>query len=123
MDITFLNQADTVTLNLELTKRALETAKTEFDLAKQAFDDLMNQADIQGISKNKFKLFMEERVKALVESGLLTSALRTSLTTASHPEVKRTRKIKKGTELETAENSDVSKNPAVLDGEIAATFV
>lgn len=123
MDLAFLNQADAVTLNFELSKRALENAKVEFEAAKQAFEDLMSQADTQGLAKAKFKLFMEERVKSLVESGLLTAVQRSPVTQQHQAEQKRPRKIKKGATTDAMEATDTAENPAVLEGEITDTFV
>lgn len=71
MDMDFLAQADRVTLNLELAKRAIETAKAEFENAKRAYDELFAQAESHGMPKAKLKKLTEERVQALLESGIL----------------------------------------------------
>ena len=65
MDLTFLSQADGVTLKLELAKAALETAKNNFETAKQAYDELLAQADGHGIPKAKLKKLTEDRMLAL----------------------------------------------------------
>ena len=74
MDLTFLTQADQVTLKLELAKSALEAAKTAHDQAKQAYDELLNQADTHGIPKAKLKKLTEDRVQALFENGLVSAS-------------------------------------------------
>lgn len=73
MDLTFLSQADSVTLKLELAKAALETAKNNLEIAKQSYDDLLAQADAHGIPKAKLKKLTEDRVHALLESGILAT--------------------------------------------------
>lgn len=73
MDITFLSQADSVTLKLELAKAALETAKNNLETAKQAYDDLLGQADAHGIPKAKLKKLTEDRAQVLFESGILAT--------------------------------------------------
>lgn len=71
MDLDFLAKADRVTLNLELAKKAIETAKAEFENAKRAYDELFSQAEAHGIPKAKLKKLTEERVQALLESGVI----------------------------------------------------
>jgi len=71
MDLNFLSQADNVALKLELAKAALETAKGQLEAAKQAYEDLLSQADNHGIPKAKLKKLTEDRVQALLESGLV----------------------------------------------------
>lgn len=73
MDLTFLAQADQITLKMELAKSALEAAKAAYDQAKQAYDDLLSQADTHGIPKAKLKKLTEDRVQALFESGLVAA--------------------------------------------------
>lgn len=71
MDINFLNQADSVALQFERARRALEAAKTELEGAKKAYDDVLAQADEHGIPKAKLKKLTEDRVAQLLESGLV----------------------------------------------------
>jgi uncharacterized protein (DUF2126 family) len=71
MDLNFLSQADNVALKYELAKAALETAKGNLEAAKQAYDDLLAQADTHGIPKAKLKKLTEDRVQALLEAGLV----------------------------------------------------
>lgn len=71
MDLDFLAQADRVTLNLEMAKKAIEGAKADFEAAKRAYDELFSQAEAHGIPKAKLKKLTEERVQALLESGVL----------------------------------------------------
>ncbi len=71
MDFEFLSQADAMTLRFEKAKRALETAKSELDQAKSAFEDLLTQADDHGIPKNKLRKLAEERISALFEIGMI----------------------------------------------------
>jgi hypothetical protein len=73
MDLSFLSQADHVSLKLELAKRAFEEAKINLEFAKEAYDSLLTQADEQGIPKAKLKKLTEDRVQALLESGILAS--------------------------------------------------
>lgn len=72
MDLSFLSQADTVTIKYELAKAAVETARANLETAKQAYDDLLAQADSYGIPKAKLKKLTEDRVQALLDSGLLS---------------------------------------------------
>lgn len=74
MDLNFLSQADNVALKYELAKAALETAKSNLEVAKQAYDDLLAQADSYGIPKAKLKKLAEDRVLALLEAGLVPAA-------------------------------------------------
>lgn len=71
MDFTFLAHADTVTLQFEKAKRALEAAKADLELAKKAYDEMLAQADKRGLPKAKLKKLTEDRVAALFEAGLL----------------------------------------------------
>lgn len=110
MDLSFLAQADNVTLKLELARSSLESAKNQFDAAKQAYDELLAQADNHGIPKAKLKKLTEDRVQALIESGLISGS--TKLEGAPRPgaEAKRGKKAKPGAEseptLEKAEEID-----------------
>ena len=71
VDFDFLKQADTVTLNLEKAKRAIEIAKQELEQAKIAYDETFSQAEEHGIPKAKLRKLTEDRVQAMIESGLL----------------------------------------------------
>lgn len=71
MDITFLAQADAVTLQLEKAKRALEAAKADLETAKKNYDELLAQADDMGIPKAKLKKLTEDRIQMLFDSGLM----------------------------------------------------
>jgi hypothetical protein len=94
MDLSFLSQADTVTIKYELAKAALETARNNLDAAKQAYDDLLAQADTYGIPKAKLKKLTEDRVQALLDSGLLTGVKQEA--GARPAEGKRGRKASRG---------------------------
>lgn len=71
MDLNFLAQADTVTLQFEKAKRALESAKADLELAKKSYEEMLAQADERGIPKAKLKKLTEDRVAALFDAGLL----------------------------------------------------
>lgn len=71
LDLEFIKQADTVTLNLEKAKRALEAAKEELDQAKTAYDEVFAQSDEHGIPKAKLRKLTEDRVQAMIDAGLL----------------------------------------------------
>ena len=71
MDLSLLNQADAATLQLERAKRALDAAKLDLDAAKKAYEEVLAQADEHGIPKAKLKKLAEDRVSALLDSGLL----------------------------------------------------
>ena len=76
MDLDFLSQADNATLKLELAKIALETAKANLEAAKQAYEDVLAQADHHGIPRAKLKKLAEDRVQALIDSGLVSVTAR-----------------------------------------------
>ena len=76
MDLTFLPRLDSATLKFELAKRALESAKTELENAKQAYDDVLAQAESHGLPKAKAKKLADDRVQALFDSGILSAAER-----------------------------------------------
>jgi len=71
MDIKFLSEADTVTLQFEKAKRALESAKVELETAKKNYDEMLSRADEMGIPKAKLKKITEDRIQSLVDNGLL----------------------------------------------------
>ena len=76
MDLDFLSQADNATLKLELAKMALETAKANLEVAKQSYEDVLAQADSHGIPRAKLKKLAEDRVQALIDSGLVSVTAR-----------------------------------------------
>jgi hypothetical protein len=108
MDLNFLSQADNITLKLELAKRALESAKTELEQTKQAYDEMLAQADAHGIPKAKLKKLTEDRVQALIESGILSAKQRgeNPIHGASEPKRERTRKVAKKDVSELARTED-----------------
>ena len=107
MDLTFLSEADNVTLKLELAKRALEVAKAELEQAKQAYDEMVAQADAHGIPKAKLKKLTDDRVQALFESGILGTAKgRGEILSAGAGESKRVRKAAKKSEGEVSPKGD-----------------
>lgn len=75
MHFTFLAQADQATLQLELARRALEKARADLETAKQAYDEMLKAADEQGVNRAKLKKLSDERVQALIESGMLEDEL------------------------------------------------
>lgn len=115
MDLTFLAQADQVTLKLELAKSALEAAKTAFDQAKLAYDELLAQAEAHGIPKAKLKKLTEDRVQALFESGLLSTAR----AEAKPSEPRRPRKPKPDAEAEILGETWSSGEPPAQEAEIS----
>lgn len=70
MNFEFLAEADAATLQFEKAKRALETAKADLELARKTYDEVLARADEMGIAKAKLKKLTEERVQALLDSGL-----------------------------------------------------
>ena len=102
MDLTFLAQADSVTLKLELAKLAVETAKAELESAKEAHDELFAQAESHGIPRAKLKKITEDRVQALLESGMITP------NPSGTTEAKRDRPLKKSKSLRSKPAGDNS---------------
>lgn len=76
MDLDFLSQADNANLKLELAKMALETAKANLEAAKQTYEDVLAKADDHGIPRAKLKKLAEDRVQALIDSGLVNANAR-----------------------------------------------
>lgn len=75
MDLAFLSQVDGLTLQLELARAAFETAKSQFEAAKLAHEDLLSQSESRGLPKAKVKKLADERVQALIEGGLVDRCL------------------------------------------------
>jgi hypothetical protein len=94
MDLSFLAQADTVTLKLELAKNSFDAAKASLEAAKEEYDALLAQADTHGIPRAKLKKLTEDRVAALFEAGLLNARVE------SKPSEPRKKKIKTEEKLE-----------------------
>lgn len=74
MNLRFLAQADAVTLELETAKHNLELAKLAFETTRKSYDEMLSQADDEGIPKAKLKKITEERIQSLRESGMLELA-------------------------------------------------
>lgn len=87
LDLAFLAQADAATLALELARCQLEAAKASFEGAKQAHEELLGQAENHGLPKAKLRKITEERVSALMESGLVPARVE-----STKPEPKRAKK-------------------------------
>ena len=120
MDLSFLSQADAVTLKLELARAAFESAKTSLDLAKQAYDAFLTQADEQGIPRAKLKKLAEDRVQALLESGILSTMGYGEIPSASEGKRERPRKAARKSEAEAlteAEGSDVFPGKALVEAQ------
>lgn len=96
MDLSFLSEADAITLEFERAKRGLESAKAAFENAKKSYEDLLARADDHGIPKAKLKKLTEDRIQSLFDSGLL-NFLEGGLTAVSkeQPKAKRSSKPKK----------------------------
>ena len=75
MDFNFFSQADQAGFELEKARRALETAKIQLEIAKQAFEDVMNRAEENGVTKPKLRRLVEERVTSLFESGFAENSI------------------------------------------------
>lgn len=106
MDLEFLARADSATLKLELAKQAIESAKSEFEACKKAYDEVMAQAEEHGIPKAKLKKLTEERIQALFDSGMVS---RTSASSEPVAKKKTKPKAKKVIEdhSETADGDDI----------------
>jgi hypothetical protein len=108
MDLSFLSRADQVTLQLELAKTAFEEAKAKLDLAKQAYDALLAEADEHGIPKAKLKKLTEDRVQALLDSGILASFGAGESKAAIEPKRERPKKTTKKSEGDLAAESELA---------------
>lgn len=71
MDLSFLAKADQAALQLEIARSAFEQAKAQLEFAKQAFEELLPLAEEHGIPRAKLKKLTEDRVRGLMESGVL----------------------------------------------------
>jgi hypothetical protein len=58
-------------LAIEAAKAALETAKQDADAARLRFEDSLSKAEEAGLPRAKLRKVAEERVNALLNSGLL----------------------------------------------------
>ena len=87
LDLAFLAQADSATLALELARSQLDAAKAAFEAAKQAHEELLGQGENHGLPKAKLRKITEERVSALIESGLVPVRVE-----SAKPEPKRAKK-------------------------------
>lgn len=67
----FLAEADGAALRLERARRAMDVAKTQLENAKQAYDEILARSDEMGISRAKLKKVTDERIAALIESGMV----------------------------------------------------
>jgi len=125
MDLTFLNQADSATLQLEQARRALESAKLELDSAKKNYDEVLAQADEHGIPKAKLKKLAEDRVAQLIESGLFEGAPAPRTAAPAKPKVKKAKASPKAADddVDPAEAWVARQEPHELepDDEVAAT--
>lgn len=50
---------------VELAKMSLESAKQELERVKEAYEEVLSRADQAGLSKNKLKKLVEERIQEL----------------------------------------------------------
>lgn len=66
-----LAKIDLAAVQFEKAKREIENAKINFERAKQGYEEVLTQAESLGLSKAKLKRVAEDRVTALLESGLL----------------------------------------------------
>ncbi|MGZ3771753.1 MAG: hypothetical protein ACXVCP_19440 [Bdellovibrio sp.] len=66
-----LAKIDLAAVQFEKSKRELETAKLNFEKAKQSYDEVLTEAESMGLSKSKLKRVAEERVSALFDIGLI----------------------------------------------------
>lgn len=67
----YLAKLDFAAVHFEQAKREMETAKLNFERSKQAYEEVLAQAEPLGLAKAKLKRVAEERVAALFESGLI----------------------------------------------------
>jgi hypothetical protein len=79
----YLAKVDLAAVQFERAKREMEVAKMNFDRSKQTYEEVLTQAEALGLSKAKLKRVAEERVAALLESGLI------DLGKESHPVTKK----------------------------------
>lgn len=68
--LSVLGEADEASLRLERARRELEIAKQNLDSAKQAYDTVIAKADEMGLPRAKLKRLTEERLAALIDTGL-----------------------------------------------------
>ena len=126
MDITFLGQADSVALQFERAKRALEAAKNELENAKRAYDEVLAQADDHGIPKAKLKKLTEDRVSQLLESGLVdfgaAPAAKAKATKTDKPKAKKTKAPEAVDAVDPAEAWAARPEPHELEDEVEASL-
>lgn len=67
----YLAKVDFAAVQFEKAKREIESAKMNFEKSKQAYEEVLTQAEALGMSKAKLKRVAEDRVIALLESGLI----------------------------------------------------
>jgi multidrug resistance efflux pump len=70
--LTLLAEADETSIQLERARRELESAKLNLESAKQAYDQVISKADEAGVPRSKLKKLTEERLAALIETGLMS---------------------------------------------------
>lgn len=66
-----LSKIDVAAVQFEKAKREVENAKLNFERSKQAYEEVLSQAESLGLSKSKLKKVAEERLNALLENGLI----------------------------------------------------
>lgn len=120
--IHFLAEADAAALGLERARRDLEAAKQSLDVAKQAYDVVIAKADDLGLPRAKLKRLTEERLAALIDTGLANFAP-TAETSSRSNEVKPAKPKKpartKASDDSLAEDADASDLKARIDQESA----
>lgn len=116
----YLAKVDFAAVQFEKAKREMESAKVNFERSKQAYEEVLTQAEALGLAKAKLKRVAEERVTALLEIGLIDfskdNSVNTKKTTNDSKGDKGLKAKKKGRSMELDENSlEPSKNK--FDGE------
>src|SRR3546814_9672369 len=62
---------------LEIARQAADAAKQVLDSTKGAYDDVLSQADDAGVPKAKLRKLVDERLRALIDVGLVEMAAST----------------------------------------------
>lgn len=117
----YLAKVDYAAVQFEQTKRELESAKANFERSKQAYEEVLMQAEALGLAKAKLKRVAEERVNALLESGLIDfnkdNSLNPKKPTNDSKAERGLKAKKKGRAMDLDENSlEPSKNN--FDGDV-----
>lgn len=117
----YLAKVDFAAVQFEQAKREMESAKANFERSKQAYEEVLTQAEGLGLAKAKLKRVAEERVTALLESGLIDFSKdntgNTKKPTNDSKGEKGLKAKKKGRSMDLDENSlEPSKNK--FDGDV-----